>query len=119
MVLILFAGIAFSQMLIDKEGNLHSRTQGKYQKPKEIVDTMRIANGIGYWALSDKFTRNKHTTSPTKQGIAYGVATGIITDTSQAVASYAVFVNSNKDTLIIKSSSATDSGLVAVRVIIK
>lgn len=107
------------QLQIDRSGHPHGRAESRYQQPKEIIDTMRLSAGVGYWVLSKRFTRNLHTTAPTASGIGYGVATALLTDTTAAVNSYAVFVNANKDTLVIKSSSATDSGLVVVRVFIK
>jgi len=107
--------ITSAQMIVDHKGHPHKRVEGKSQQPKTIVDTVRLSSGVGSLVLQSEFKKNQHTTKP--QDYIYATANQIITDTSQDVYSYAVYWNS--DTLIIKSSSATDSSLVVVKALIK
>lgn len=117
--LILLTGLAFGQVQVDRQGNIHAKRQGRTQAPKEIVDTLRLSSGFGHIVLSEVFHKTRHTTKPTEDGYFYGVVSQKISDTSQTVNSYATYLSANNDTLIVKSSSATDSSLVVIRGFIK
>lgn len=118
-LLIILSCSAFGQIAVDRSGNIHAKRQGQTQEPKEIVDTLRLSAGVGYIILSDVFHKTKHTTKPTSDGYFYGVVSPKLSDTSQAVSSYATYLSANRDTLIVKSSSNTDSALVVIRGFIK
>jgi hypothetical protein len=108
------------QSIIDKNGHPHAKRAGQTQQPKFIVDTVRMSDGIGTMILRDEFKRNTRTTAPTASSRIYpqGI-TQVLSDTSEAVNRYAFFINSTRDTVVIKSSQTDDSGLVAVSALIK
>lgn len=115
----LVATCAEGQVIIDSKGHLHGKRQAKTQQAKEIIDTVRMSSGVGYLVLQKEFTQNQHTTMPTAAGNIFCVITPVMTDTSDSVHSYATKLSSNRDTLVVRSTSNNDSGLVIVRAFIK
>jgi len=122
-VLAALVAVTFSatlaQLPVDRQGHPQARVQGKSQKPKEVVDTIRLSGGKGYVVLNKAFSRNQHTTAKSPSGYIYTIAGSLLSDTSATVYAYACHVNSKGDSIVVKSSSATDTSLVVVRAFVK
>lgn len=100
-------------------GKLHSKRAQQTQKPKDIIDTLRLSAGTGYLLFSTRFNENTHSTQPTKKGFVYGIVTSYLFDTAQDVHSYSIYISQDRDTLIVKSSDNADTNLVVVRAFVK
>jgi hypothetical protein len=120
LILLILAPIIMGQTIIDGKGNLHAKRAKRTQEPKVIVDTVRMSAGIGTMTLKKESTRKQHSTAPTASTRMYpqGI-TQILLDTSDAVNRYAFFINTTRDTVVIKSSQTDDSGLVAISLFVK
>lgn len=107
------------QTFINSAGAPHAKRQGRTQEPKMVIDTLRMDSGCSTLLLKETFSETFARTRPTGQGNFFAVVTGLLRDTSEAVCSYSVYLSVNAETLLVKSSSATDSGLVSVMAFIK
>lgn len=114
-ILLVLATLAYGQISVDHKGHPHGRVSGKSQKPKEIIDTLRLASGSGRLVLQSEFTNKQHTTKP--KDYMYVTVSQLLTDTSQSVNYYATYWN--RDTLIVKSSNSSDSSLVVIKAFVK
>jgi hypothetical protein len=118
--LMLLAALTVSaQDMFTIGGKLHSKRVQQTQRPKDVIDTLRLSSGVGYLLFSTRFNENTHSTQPTKGGFVYGVVSGYLYDTAQDVYSYSIYISSDRDTLIVKSSNNADTNLVVVRALVK
>lgn len=118
-LILIMALTAVAQDKFTIGGKLHSKRVQQTQRPKDVIDTLRLSSGVGYLLFSTRFDENTHSTQPTQEGFVYGVASGYLYDTAQDVYSYSIYISSDRDTLIVKSSNDTDTNLVVVRALIK
>lgn len=114
-IIILVGAIFFSN------GNEFSKSQKgtPSREPYEVVDTLRLSDGIGTMIFNNHFTTNKHNVKPTDANYIYPSVTQIIEDTATTVRYYAVYISENLDTLIVKSSNSADTSRVQVRILMK
>ncbi len=113
------ASYIFAQVPINSAGAPHAKRQGRTQEPKMIVDTLRMAAGSARLILKGDFSDTYLRTRPTAQTAFYATVTGLLRDTTEGVKSYGAYLSANCETLIVKSSSATDSGLVSIMAFFK
>jgi hypothetical protein len=109
----------FAQVPINSAGAPHAKRQGRTQEPKEIVDTLRLSAGEARLVLKAKFSDTAKRTKPTSHGNFYAFVTPILSDTGASVYYYGTRLSTNCETLVVKSSSVTDSGLVSIRAFFK
>lgn len=116
---IIFCQIGTSQDMIDAEGNLFSKRQGKYQRPKMVIDTVRMASGNGVLPLNKYFGNNQFRSAPTSENTIFPVVTQILDSLTAPVYSYGTMINDTGDTLFVVSSNSGDNSKVVVTAIIK
>lgn len=101
--------------VFDKAGKPFAKRTNKYQRPKAIVDTVKIVAGWGQCKLNSRFQRLQHRTAATSALAAYPVVTPLLSDTTKTVYYYAVSVKDNGKRIVIKSSGGTaDTGVVVL-----
>ena len=101
--------------VFDKAGKPFAKRIKIYQRPKVIVDTVRVVAGWGQCKLNDRFQRLQHRTAATSALAAYPTVTQLLSDTSKTVYYYAVSVEDNGKRIVIKSSGGTaDTGVVVL-----
>ncbi len=105
--------------LIDLSGNQQGVRQGKTSEPKMIIDTVKMDSGWYVGVLNSSFLRTQLKTAPTTKLAFLASVTQVLSDTSDTVRSYGYYISTNCETLIVKSNSISDTGLVAIMAIIK
>ena len=105
--------------LIDLSGNQQGARQGKTSEPKMIIDTVKMDSGWYVGVLNSSFLRTQLKTAPTTKFAFLASVTQVLSDTSDTVRSYGYYISTNCETLIVKSNSISDTGLVAIMAIIK
>jgi len=103
------------------EGNDFGVSQGKRptREPYEIVDTLTLQNGVGTVILNPHFTSQLHSTKPTDASNIFPSITQILSDTSETVYYYALYISTNLETLIVKSSNSSDDSHIRIRVLMR
>ena len=98
-------------------GKLLNQIKGVTTKPKMVYDTVRLVDGFGVLRLNKSYKDGKNDVRGTEEKYMFGYVTPSLTDTSGVIYSYGLVIS--KDSVIVKSSSATDDGKVNVFLFLK
>jgi len=115
----MFLATGTAQEMVDAEGNLFSKRHGKYQRPKIVIDTVRMVSGSGTVALNKYFGNNQFRSAPTSAKTIFPVVSQILDSATAPVYSYGTLLSEAGDTLYIKSSNSGDNSKVVVIATIK
>jgi hypothetical protein len=112
---VVLAGIFFPS------GNKFNHTVEKVsaREPFEVVDTLKLSSGFGKVVINKHFTSNKNSVMPTNEKDIFPSICQILRDTTQTVNYYGLYISSNLETLTVKSSSATDTSRVRIRLLMR
>jgi len=119
-VVVIYWGI-LSGFIFFPSGNKFGQTVEKVsaREPFEVVDTLHLSAGVGRIIFNSHFTSTKSNVLPTSKGNIFPSITQILSDTSDAVNYYAVYISNNLETLIVKSSLTSDSSDVRIRLLMR
>jgi len=119
-LLLVTATLSFGEVY-NANGDQFDKSQGKIPSriPYEVVDTVRMVDGIGYIVLNGHVTREKHNVKPTNKNNMMISCLPILDDTSGTVYYYAAYISNNLDTIILKSNNNTDTSKVHIRILMK
>lgn len=102
-------------------GDKWDKTVGRNpdRQPYEVVQNVKLVAGVGRVILNSRFTTEKGNVSPTSNGNIFPSVTQILEDTSRTVRYYAVYISTNMETVVVKSSSTADTSNVRLRLLMK
>lgn len=87
--------------------------------PYEVVSDVALKNGIGTVILNSNFTQHRHNVIASSKENIFPSVSQILYDSSLTVRYYGFYISDNLETLLVKSSSATDTSTVRVRVLMR
>lgn len=113
--LIIMLGLTIFLPTGDKFGKKQDAVPSR--EPFEIVDTLKLTDGIGKIILNKRFTSEKSNVEPTDINYIFPFAQQILYDTSDLIHSYGIFVSGNMDTIWVVSDSANDTSRIRIRIL--
>lgn len=89
------------------------------RQPYEVVSDVQLSSGVGRVILNVNFQQQRHNVVATSKADIFPSVSQILYDTSMTVRYYGFYISDNLETLLVKSSSATDTSTVRVRILMR
>jgi len=83
------------------------------------VDTVKLVSGKKVVNLNKHFTAMLHNVVPSGSAVMFPVVTPLLYDTSDTPNSYGVHIYDGAESLLVKSSSATDTNIIVIQILMK
>lgn len=102
--------------IFSADGKLLGRRSQKSREPIIVIDTIRLASGVGTLTLRHNFGNSQHAVAPTSED---RISVQISPNTTDTPKSYGWSLSNDLKTLSVKSSDGSDSSKVTVTIIVR